>query len=179
MFERNKIETGNSGHQTAIAAEIVLDDGEVQTGSFIISASRAFGDVLNGEAPFLEFEPFEGERRYIARQSIRSVKLIQGGAPSALSARRPVEGSFDPYSALGVKKDAPWEEVRHAYLRLAKTYHADRFASIDLPSEVRDYLQQMSRRINAAYVALETPRLAVVKAQVSGRSTPVYTSQPR
>jgi curved DNA-binding protein CbpA len=86
-------------------------------------------------------------------------------------------GEFDPYAALGLKRDADWEEVRNAYLRLARTYHADKFASVELPPEVRDYLSQMSRRVNAAYTALEAPRLIVRKADL--RATAVYTSPTR
>lgn len=178
MFERNKVDNGaNSHHQSAIPAELTLSDGEVLAGHFIISASRAFSDVLNGEAQFFEFEPFNGERRFIAKSAIRSVKLLQVGSAAGLATRRPVEGAFDPYTTLGLKADAEWDDIRHAYLRLAKTYHADRFASVDLPAEVRDYLQAMSRRVNAAYVALEAPRLAVRK--VSMRAQPIYTSPAR
>ena len=72
---------------------------------------------------------------------------------------------------------ASWDEVRQAYLRLAKAYHADRYASVDLPGEVREYLQQMSRRVNAAYTLLKAPRLVVKKADM--RAAPVYTSRPR
>ena len=72
---------------------------------------------------------------------------------------------------------AKWEAVRESYLRLVKAYHADRYASVDLPPEVRTYLQQMSRRVNAAYTALEAPRNAVRKTQT--RAEPIYTSQPR
>ena len=178
MFERNRVDNGsNSQHQCAIPVELTLDDGEVLTGQFMISAARAFGDVLNGESQFFEFEPFGGDRRYIAKQAIRSVKVLVVGSANGLNARRPVEGAFDPYAALGLKSDAEWDEVRHAYLRLAKTYHADRYASVELPGEVRDYLQAMSRRINAAYVALEAPRNIIKK--VSMRAAPVYTSPVR
>lgn len=178
MFERNRVDNGaNSQHQSAIPAELTLDDGDILTGQFLISASRAFGDVLNGEVQFFEFEPFGKERRFISKQAIRSVKLLQVGASNGLSARKPVDGAFDPYVTLGLKADADWEEVRHAYLRLAKAYHADRYASIELPLEVRDYLQAMSRRINAAYVALEAPRNVIKK--VSMRAAPVYTSPVR
>lgn len=178
MFERNKVDNGaNTHHQTAVPAELTLCDGEVLAGQFIIPATRAFSDVLNGESHFLEFEPFNGERRFVARAAILSVKLMQIGSVQGLAARRPVEGSFDPLSTLGLKANAQWDEVRHAYLRLAKMYHADRFASVDLPAEVRDYMQAMSRRINAAYMALEAPRLAVKK--VTMRAEPVYTSPAR
>ena len=178
MFERGKIDnSSNSAHQSAIPAELTLSGGEVLAGHFLISAARTLADVLNGEMAFLEFEPYEAERRFIAKMSIQAVKLLDAPVANVLDVRRPVQGAFDPYGALGVKRDAEWDEVRHAYLRLAKAYHADRYASVELPVEVHDYLQQMSRRVNAAYTALEAPRLNVRKAEA--RPEPVYTSRPR
>jgi hypothetical protein len=178
MFERNRVDNSSqSSHQSAIPAEITLVDGEILSGHFLISAARALSDILNGETAFLEFEPFNQSRRFIAKQAIRAVKLIDAPSASNLDHRRSLTGEFDPYAALGLKRDADWEEVRNAYLRLARTYHADKFASVELPPEVRDYLSQMSRRVNAAYTALEAPRLIVRKADL--RATAVYTSPTR
>jgi hypothetical protein len=178
MFERNRIDNAsNTGHQTAVPAELTLNDGSVVSGHFLISSARAIGDVLNSEALFFEFEPFDGERRFISKHAISAFRLLSVAPADGLDARRPISGAFDPYSALGVKRDADWDDIRQAYLRLAKAYHADRYASIDLPTEVREYLQQMSRRVNAAYTALEAPRQVV--RNVALRADPVYTSQPR
>ena len=64
----------------------------------------------------------------------------------------PTEGAgFDPFAVLGVAPELARDDAREAYLRLAKTYHPDRYASADLPREVRDYLAVMVRRINAAH----------------------------
>jgi hypothetical protein len=178
MFERNRIDNANSNaHQTAVPAELTLADGEALIGHLIINSARAIADVLNGETQFIEFEPFESPRRYIAKSAIRAVRVVDASSASALDARRPLSGEFDPYAALGVSRDAEWDDIRQAYLRLAKAYHADRYASVELPLEVRDYFQQMSRRVNAAYTLLEAPRLVVRKADL--RAGPVYTSRPR
>ena len=179
MFERNRIDnaTANSAHQTAVAVVITLTDGETLAGHFYFSAARALTDVLNGESQFLDFQPLSGNRRFIAKRAIGSVALSDAPAATALDVRRPQSGDFDPYTALGVKTDTPWDDVRDAYLKLAKKYHADRYASIDLPAEVREYLAQMSKRVNAAYTMLEAPRLVVRKAEY--RPAPVYTSRPR
>lgn len=179
MFERNRVDNSTSGsaHQSAVAASLTLADGEVLTGHFYISAARAISDVLNGETQFLEFQPLDGARRFIAKRAIRAISLADAPGAKALETRRPQDGEFDPYGALGVKRGAGWEEIREAYLRLAKTYHTDRYASVELPAEVRDYLAQMSKRVNAAYTMLEAPRLVVRKADM--RAAPVYTSRPR
>ena len=178
MFERNRIDNASSSaHQTAVPAQLTLVDGEILTGHLVINSARAVNDVLNGESLFLEFEPFGEPRRYVSKHAVRAVRVVDGGPANALDARRPVNGEFDPYAALGVKREAEWDDIRQAYLRLAKAYHADRYASIELPAEVREYLQQMSRRVNAAYTLLEAPRLVVRKADL--RAAPVYESRPR
>ena len=179
MFERNRIDNNTSatGHQTTAAAVVALADGEILTGHFVYSAARAFSDLLNGELLFLEFTPLNGNRRFLAKHAIRSVTMPDAPAATALESRRPKNGEFDPYTALGLSRDAEWDEVREAYLRLSKSYHPDRFASVDMPVEVRDYLAQMSKRVNAAYTMLESARIVVKKAVM--RPAPVYTSRPR
>jgi curved DNA-binding protein CbpA len=55
---------------------------------------------------------------------------------------------------LKIARTATDSEIREAYLARAKSYHADRFANIDLPLEVQEYTNSMSRRINEAYAIL-------------------------
>jgi hypothetical protein len=177
MFERNKVDTGVN-QQTAVPAEVELDDGVLLSGKFVISASRGFFDVLNGPSLFLEFEPYGEDRLVLSKSAIRAMKLIQvPGAPS-LANRAKVADGFDPFAVLGVEKGAAWDSVREAFVRLSKHYHPDRYESVDLPTEVRDYLQAMSRRVNTAYASLEKANQAE-KLKVSKRVEPVYTSQPR
>lgn len=175
MFERNRQE---SLEQVATAVEITLDDGTVDAGKLLIPASRSAFDVLNGPALFLEFEPYEGERRFIAKSSLKAVKLLAGAKPPNLAQKvRDLDG-FDPHTVLGVAVGAPWDEIRAAYLTRAKTYHPDRFAGVDLPVEVQVYLSGMLRRINASYAALETAEQAR-KNNVVRRQTLVYSSEAR
>jgi hypothetical protein len=175
MFERN---APQSHEQAAVAVEIVLDTGVTEAGRLIIPASRTAFDVLNGPALFLEFEPYEGERRFIAKGSLKSMKLLAGARPANLAQKvRDLDG-FEPHAVLGIQNGAEWDDVRAAYLARAKTYHPDRFANVDLPPDVTSYLSGMLRRINSAYGALETVHQSR-KAVVVARSTAVYTSAPR
>ncbi len=177
MFERNKVDTVTH-QQATVAAEMELDDGVVLKGKFIISAARAFFEVLNSPSQFLEFEPYGEDRLIVAKSSIRALKLVSvPNAPNLQTRVREVD-VFDPYLILGIAKSAAWDEVREAYVRLAKIYHPDRYESVDLPPEVREYLQAMSRRINAAHAALEQTK-ETEKSRVSTRVEPIYTSQPR
>lgn len=176
MFERNKIDTATV-QQTSVAAEIALEDGRHMKGRFTISASRNFHDVLNGPTLFLEFEPFGGERVLIAKSALRTIKLTQVPQATGLAARARDIETFDPHAILGVTTASPWDDVRAAYHRLAKRYHPDRYAGVELPEEVAGYIAAMSQRVNAAFAALEAPRQATKAA--APRAEPIYTSRPR
>ncbi len=175
MFERNRPESHEQG---AVAVEITLDDGTTDAGKLLIPAARSAFDVLNGPALFLEFEPYEGERRFIAKSALKAVKLLAGAKPQNLAQKvRDLDG-FDPHVVLGVALGAAWDDIRSAYLARAKTYHPDRFAGVELPVEVAAYLSGMLRRINASYAALETAEQCR-KSVVARQQTLVYSSSAR
>ncbi len=177
MFERNKIDTITPAPHLAVPAEVTFEDGEISRGKFFISSGRTFAEALNAPTLFLEFEAYGEERRFIAKAAVRTVKLVAVPNPSNLLNRGREAESFEPHQVLGVERGAEWADVRAAYFALSKVYHPDRFASVELPPEVRDYLDVMSRRINVAYAALEKPKM-IVKA-IAQRPEPVYTSRPR
>lgn len=176
MFERNKID--NSLQQMAVPAEITLDDGTLLKGKFLILAARSISEVLNGDTRFFEFETYSGERSLLARSAIKAIKLINIPGIANFRSRIKDGDTFDPYQTLGVSSDTVWEDIRAQYLKLSKTYHPDRFSGLDLPSEVREYLSAMARRVNAAYAALEEPVIAAKRATIA-KAQPVYTSAQR
>lgn len=158
MFERNRID---NVEMTSVVIEVGLDDGRTLAGKCAIPPGRHLFDVLNGNAAFIDFEPFDGERAFIAKSSLRTVRLLQVPRGVDLPTRlRDLDG-FDPRGVLGVATAATWDEIRAAYLALTKKYHPDRYSSAELPQEVRDYLAAMARRVNAAYAALETTQQSV------------------
>jgi hypothetical protein len=172
MFERNKID--NVPETSAIPIEIACADGSVAKGKLIVPIGRSVADALNGSGDFIEFEPYGGERSFVAKAQLASVKLV--GVPKApnLQARLSDPDGFDPHRILGLPAGASREERRQAYFMLAKAYHPDRYATAELPKEVRDYLAAMARRINAAHAALEVPQ----KRQAA-REEPIFTSPGR
>jgi hypothetical protein len=172
MFERTRVD--NVPDLTAMPVEAVFADGSVVRGKLLIPASKSIADVLNGGGAFLEFEPYGGERSYIAKAQIASIKML--GVPKLpnLAVRLKDFDGFDPFAVLGVKPGATREEVRQAYFALAKAYHPDRYATAELPTEVIEYLFAMARRINAAHAALTTEQ----KKQAA-RAEPVFTSAGR
>jgi hypothetical protein len=175
MFERNKID---NVEQQSVAIQLTIDGGETLSGRAMIGIGRTLANVLNSPEMFIEFEPWSGERVMISKASIRSVKPLQVARPDSLKGRIAAMDDFDPYTILGVKAEASLEEVKSAWHRLSKTYHPDRYASAELPTEVLDYLAAMARRVNAAYAALEGPLHASRKAAAM-RTAPMYTSVPR
>ena len=176
MFERNRVD--NALQQSAVAAELTLTDGSVLKGKFLISASRSIFDVLNGDTQFLDFECHTGTRSFIAKASVKNVKLVTVGSASGLSNRMREPATFDPHLILDVARGCPWDSVRNAYMRLSKAYHPDRYAGVELPDEVHDYLLVMSARINAAYAALEEPQQELKRATIE-KAKPVYVSPQR
>lgn len=151
MFDRGSRE----GSQGPVTVQITLDGGEELQGKLLVPPGRALSDVLNSTAPFIEFEPTEGERMFIAKSALQSVKPTNVPARPDLWAGSAESGSFDPLAVLGLKAGATREEARDAYVRMAKIYHPDRYAAVELPLEVRDYLAAMVRRVNAAHQVLE------------------------
>jgi DnaJ-domain-containing protein 1 len=132
------------------------------------------GEVLNGPGGFIEFEPYGGERSFIAKAQIASVRLLGVPRVPNLNARlRDLDG-FDPFAVLGLSPGASRDEIRQAYVAVAKRYHPDRYASAELPTEVIEYLFAMARRINAAYEAL-----GAEQKKQAARAAPVFTSPGR
>ena len=150
MFERGKGDRAEG----PVAVEITLEDGQRLQGKLIVPPGRKLSEVLNGSTAFLEFEPLDGERMFVAKTALQCVKPLDVPPAPKLATANGDTGGFDPSAILGVAHDASREQVREAYLNLAKMYHPDRYATAEVPPEVREYLGAMARRINAAYDAL-------------------------
>jgi DnaJ domain len=172
MFERTKID--NVPDLTALPVEAVFVDGTIARGKLMVPTTKTMADLLNGAGAFLEFEPYGGERNYIAKAQIASIKML--GVPKLpnLNARLRDFDGFDPFAVLGLKPGATREDIRQAYFALAKSYHPDRYATAELPAEVIEYLFAMARRINAAHAALN-----VEQKKQAARAEPVFTTPPR
>jgi DnaJ-class molecular chaperone len=140
----------------------------------MVSRGKGIADLLNSGSVFLDFESHGGERSYIAKSQVAVLRLLDLAMPAPLSQRLNGLDELEPHRILGIEPEAEQEEIRQAYLRMAKGYHPDCYANVELPSEVKEYLAAMVRRINAAYAALEAPR----QAEARRDRRPAATSRP-
>ena len=135
--------------------QVTLRGGDTLKGRMFIPVSGNLGELLNGVNGFIEFEPYEGGVVYLAKGAIRHVTLTEVKQAQQLDQHLNKVDSFDPYGILGLARGAGRDAIRNAYHTLAKAYHPDRFAGIDLPPEVMEYVGAVSTRVNAAYAELE------------------------
>ncbi len=73
----------------------------------------------------------------------------------------------DPYSILGVPRDASDEDVKNAYRELARKYHPDNYTD-DNP--LKDLAVDKMQEINAAYEEIQKERSERAKSKSSGSS---------
>jgi DnaJ-domain-containing protein 1 len=153
MFERQR---SSATHPEArMSVTITMNDGETVRGSVRLPLSGKLFDAMNNADLFFDFENLDGDRLFVAKHSVRKVETFELPRSDQLARSIKDPAIFDPYAILGLPKGATPQAVREAYLHLARTYHPDRFAGIDLPREMRDYANAMLTRINVAYQQLQ------------------------
>lgn len=163
MFERNRVD---NRAETLIAVEIGLADGSTVAGRAVLAPGKGVHKLLDGDEGFIYIDSFQGEGHFIPKADIRGLKVITSIRSQTIALPIPDARTFEPYRVLGLARGAAFEDIREAYHRLSKLYHPDRYASVDLPGEVKAYLDAMSKNVNAAFVALK---------HVGQKTQPVYT----
>ncbi len=152
MFARyNSNQPHTAGRGQAIAVEILMQDGDVLKGQLYSSLASSLVELMNGDRAFLEFETYDGELFVIAKAAVRHVKPVNIPAARELEQSAKQMERFDPFAILGVTREASADTVREAYRDMVKLYHPDRYAGMELPREVLNYMASASQRINAAF----------------------------
>lgn len=147
MFDR--------AHENRVSVIVTLTDGETMHGSLRLPLSNRLADALNNADAFIDFATQAGERYFLNKHSVRKIEAFEIPRVDHLERHEKREGGFDPYIILGLPKEASPESVKQAYHRLARSYHPDRFAGLELPREMHDYATGMLARINLAYRQLQ------------------------
>jgi DnaJ-domain-containing protein 1 len=153
MFERQR--TSSTAPESRMSVTITMNDGEIMRGNLRLPLSGRLIDAMNNPDQFFDVETVDGDRLFVAKHSVRKVESFELPRIDQLARRTSDPAIFDPYAILGVPQGATTQAVREAYLALARTYHPDRFAGIDLPREMRDYVNAMVTRVNVAYQQLQ------------------------
>lgn len=167
MFERNPVDHRG---ETAIVCDLTLADGTHVTGRTFIPAGRPVSKLLDGTDAFIYLETFDSDAVFVPKADIRGVKIVNTGRPASSRLTLPDARTFDPYRVLGIEKDASFAEIKAAFHTLSKLYHPDRYAGVELPSDVRGYMDAMLRNVNAAFQALK---------HIGQKSEPIYSRAGR
>lgn len=177
MFERGRIDN-RAAEPTPVPVELELLDGSTAKGKLMVASGHAPLDAINNAGGFVEFVPYSGESRLIAKSTIASIKLVGVPRTPNLRPRIGITDDFDPHMILGISTESTWDEIRAAYVQLSKAYHPDRYSSASLPVEVGEYLDTMARRVNSAYAALEATERTAKRFRAE-LAPAVFTSRTR
>jgi DnaJ-domain-containing protein 1 len=135
-----------------IPVTLTLVGGEVLRGSVPSGASASLAFELNREGLFLNLKTGDGQIRYVAKSTIAQV--VEGAEEKTVALPETVQGR-SPYRVLKVKEGASMEEIRQAYVKLAKIYHPDSYHSDSTAPEITEYVTKMFQQITAAYAAIK------------------------
>jgi len=151
MFDRS---AGYTKEQKPVPVQLQLAGAQPLKGRLLLPHGVSLTDFLNTDAQFFEFHLYSGERLFIGKASVVSVEPVGLPRSDQLTSRLGQICDFDPFEILGLPPDADSLAIRTAYRDLAKSYHPDRYAALELPSEIKDYVNAMFQRINSAYALL-------------------------
>ena len=136
-----------------IPVTIRMIDGAMVTGEIIGGLIANMDGALNREAHFLEFISADGQHKFVAKHQIA---YVEERTPLKMPKLTPVNAqNVNPYTILGLDRDAEFDVVKESYHRLAKLYHPDRMGVFDLPKEMHRYSTEMFMQINAAFTMIQ------------------------
>jgi len=143
-------------NQKTIEVSIRMLDGAVLRGVlFPGQQQRSLEGILSRETPFLEFISRDGQRKFLAKHQIAYVEPVE---PLRKPALKPVKDPryVDCFTMLGLQRNATFADAKIAFHTLAKQYHPDSYCGVELPEEMRRYINDMSRQINAAFTEVRS-----------------------
>ncbi|NJM31310.1 MAG: DnaJ domain-containing protein [Rhizobiales bacterium] len=152
MFDRQR--TSSNSEMGRAMALIELVDGRAVTGQVRLPLSGKLSEAMNNADQFLDVVTGDGKRQFIAKHRIQTASPVEVPKADQLQKRADL-AVFDPYAVLGIPRGTAGDELKQAYHKMARAYHPDRLASLDLPKEMRDYAAAMLVRVNLAFEQLQ------------------------
>lgn len=169
MFERARVDHNSQFATTARPVRVVLKNGNELRGRIVTRETHTTTTELNQDGQFIEFQPYDGDMRSLSKSSIHEVSETNVPDNDQLVRRTKGNGRFDPMDILGLPRGSSPEAIRAQYVKLAKTYHPDRFAALDMPDEIIEYVCAMQSRINTAYNELMPEAAAQAQSQAEAQ----------
>ena len=146
----------NDDQKRPVPVRLALNDGRMLDGKLMLPPSIDVKRVLNGDGAILEFVNLAGATSLVAKSAIVEIMPVAPGKPKTQSTAASDDVS-EARAILGIAVSATAEQARTAFDMLKLQYHPNRFASIDLPNDVLEFIGVKSRRIDAAYALIGSP----------------------
>jgi DnaJ like chaperone protein len=166
LFEVPAEEVANVGRMFDLAQQSVdgFDSYARQVARLFPPGSQVLEDLLGAlyQIALADRNLHPSEEEYLGAvaeifgidaEAVERIRLLHGGLDSA-----------DPWQILGVRRDAPLDEVRKSWLRLAAKHHPDRLVGQGMPFELVRQAEQKLARINDAYQRIVKSRQAAAVA---------------
>ena len=115
-----------------LAISLKLVSGETIKGKLTAGMTGKLADTINKEEPFVEVQRADGTMVMIAKNVIAQIEKIETPKTDQLDKRLSNQGILDPYTVLGVNRNANKLDVQAAYHTLARRYHPDHFSGREI-----------------------------------------------
>jgi DnaJ like chaperone protein len=120
----------------------------------------ALEDILDGLFHIAKSDGVVHERELGFLERVSEIFGLTPARFEAMVARHVDQGRKDPYTVLGIKRDASLAEARKAWIVLVRDHHPDKALARGMPEEFVAIANQRLAAINAAYDEIEREKRA-------------------